>query len=59
VIGQAYDMGTDGGRQGTPTAAETWRFLDSAKRAGAIGASLWTYETSGPAQWDPLSKYAW
>ncbi len=59
VIGQAYDMAGDGGRHGVPTAAETWRFLDSAKRAGAIGASLWTYEESGPAQWDPLSKYAW
>ena len=59
VIGQAYDMAGDGGRPGVPTAAETWRFLDSAKRAGAIGASLWTYETSGPAQWVPLTRYAW
>ena len=59
VIGQAYDMGGEGGRHGVPTAAETWRFLDSAKRAGAIGASLWTYETSGPAQWIPLGKYPW
>ena len=59
VIGQAYDMAGDGGRPGVPTAAETWRFLDSAKRAGAIGASLWTYETSGPAQWVPLTRYSW
>jgi hypothetical protein len=59
VIGQAYDMADEGGRPGVPTAAETWRFLDSAKRAGAIGASLWTYETSGPAQWVPLAKYDW
>jgi hypothetical protein len=59
VIGQAYDMADEGGRHGVPTAAETWRFLDSAKRAGAIGASLWTYETSGPAQWTPLGKYPW
>jgi hypothetical protein len=59
VIGQAYDMAGDGGRHGVPTAAETWRFLDSARRAGAIGASLWTYESSGPAQWVPLTRYAW
>ncbi|BEP14570.1 hypothetical protein acdb102_28810 [Acidothermaceae bacterium B102] len=59
VIGQAYDMADEGGRPGVPTAAETWRFLDSAKRAGAIGASLWTYETSGPAQWVPLARYPW
>ena len=59
VIGQAYDMADEGGRPGVPTAAETWRFLDSAKRGGAIGASLWTYETSGPAQWVPLARYLW
>jgi hypothetical protein len=59
VIGQAYDMADEGGRPGVPTAAETWRFLDSAKRAGAIGASLWTYEQSGTAQWTPLGKYPW
>jgi hypothetical protein len=59
VIGQSYDMADEGGRPGVPTAAETWRFLDSAKRAGAIGASLWTYEESGPAQWEPLTRFAW
>jgi len=59
VIGQAYDMADEGGRPGVPTAAETWRFLDSAKRAGAIGASLWTYESSGEAQWVPLTRYPW
>jgi hypothetical protein len=59
VIGQAYDMADEGGRPGVPSAAETWRFLDSAKRAGAIGASLWTYETAGAAQWVPLTKYPW
>ena len=59
VIGQSYDMKDEGGRPGIPTAAETWRFLDSAKRAGAIGASLWTYEYATPAQWVPLAKYPW
>ena len=59
VIGQSYDMADEGGRPGVPTAAETWSFLDSAKRAGAIGASLWTYEYAGPAQWVPLTKYPW
>jgi hypothetical protein len=59
VIGQSYDMKNEGGRPGVPSAAETWRFLDSAKRAGAIGASLWTYEESTPAQWGPLAKFAW
>ncbi|MDT7572181.1 MAG: hypothetical protein QOE05_2355 [Actinomycetota bacterium] len=58
-VGQAYDMGDDGGRAGLPTRAETWRFLDSARRAGAVGASLWTMETIGKGQWSALSAYPW
>jgi hypothetical protein len=58
-VGQAYDMAQDGGRAGLPTRAETWRFLDSARRAGAVGASLWTIETIGKAQWSALSAYPW
>ncbi|MDT7544600.1 MAG: hypothetical protein QOE99_710 [Actinomycetota bacterium] len=58
-VGQAYDMRTDGGRAGLPSRAETWRFLDSARRGGAVGASLWTIETIGTAQWSALSAYPW
>jgi hypothetical protein len=58
-VGQAYDMRTDGGRGGLPTRAETWRFLDSARRGGAVGASLWTIETIGAGQWAALKSYPW
>jgi hypothetical protein len=58
-VGQAYDMAEDGGRAGLPTRAETWRFLDSARRAGAVGASLWTIEEIGKGQWSALSAYPW
>lgn len=59
VVGQAYDMGSEGGRQGLPSVGETWRFLDVAKRAGAFGASLYQYDTAGPSQWAPLTRYPW
>lgn len=59
VLGQAYDMGSEGGRAGLPTFAETWRFLDAARRAGAVGASLWTIEQTGPEQWRALTSYPW
>jgi hypothetical protein len=59
VVGQAYDMGPEGGRRGLPSGAETWRFLDVAKRGGAFGASLYTYDTAGPHQWGPLGAYPW
>lgn len=52
-------MGTEGGRPGLPTRAETWRFLDVAKRGGAIGASLWTVEKIGDEQWSALTEYPW
>ncbi len=58
-VGQAYDMGTEGGRAGLPTRAETWRFLDVAKRGGAVGASLWTIEKVGDGQFGALTDYPW
>jgi hypothetical protein len=58
-VGQAYDMGPDGGRAGLPSRAETWRFLDSARRGGAIGGSLWTIERIGSGQESALRAYPW
>ena len=59
TVGQGYDMGTEGGRRGTPSRAETLRFLDASRRAGAIGASLWTVEEAGPGQLQALADYDW
>lgn len=59
TVGQGYDMGPDGGRRGTPSKAETLRFLDASRRAGAIGASIWTLEHVGPAQLTALAHYRW
>lgn len=57
--GQGYDMGEEGGRRGVPSRAETLRFLDVAKRGGAVGASLWTVERMGTGQLEALSDYPW
>ena len=57
--GQGYDMGDEGGRRGVPTRAETWRFLDVARRGGAIGASIWTIERMGAGQAEALRDYPW
>ncbi|HET6817163.1 MAG TPA: hypothetical protein VFH66_08065 [Mycobacteriales bacterium] len=59
LIGQSYDMGPEGGRHGLPSAREIWRFLDVARRAGALGASLYVYDQTGPAQWRALGGYPW
>jgi len=59
VIGQSFDMGSMGGRHGLPTGREIWRFLDVAKRAGAVGASLYLYEQTRAPQWRALTQYPW
>ncbi|MBV9292174.1 MAG: hypothetical protein JO222_06970 [Frankiales bacterium] len=59
LIGQSYNMGPEGGRHGMPTAREIWRFLDVARRAGAVGASLYDYSESRAPQWRALARYPW
>jgi hypothetical protein len=59
VIGQGYDAGPEGGRTGAPSAAETVRFLDVARRAGASGASFWVWQSIDDEQWNALSSFPW
>jgi len=59
LIGQSYNMAPEGGRHGLPTGREIWRFLDVAKRAGAIGASLYVYSETRAPQWTALGAYPW
>jgi hypothetical protein len=59
LIGQAYDMAPEGGRVGHPSGAEIARFLDVARRDGAMGASLWDWQEINAEEWSALSGYAW
>ncbi|MDQ3895938.1 MAG: hypothetical protein M3326_01600, partial [Actinomycetota bacterium] len=59
VIGQGYNAQPEGGRAGAPSAAETVRFLDVARRNGAVGASFWVWQSMPGEQWDALSTYVW
>jgi hypothetical protein len=59
VIGQGYDAYPEGGRLGAPSAEETVRFLDVARRHGAVGASFWVWQSIGGEQWNALSTFAW
>jgi hypothetical protein len=59
LIGQGYDMAPEGGRHGPPSAEETTRFLDVARRGGATGASMWVWQSIGPHQWSALAAYPW
>ncbi len=59
AIGQDYNMGPEGGPPGLPTPLEIWRFVYMAKRSGAIGATLYDYESGGRAQLAALAAYPW
>ena len=59
VIGQGYDMAPEGGRAGPPSAEETVRFLDVARRGGAVGASFWVWHFMGDEQWDTIASFVW
>jgi hypothetical protein len=58
-VGQDYNMASEGGRVGLPSAREVWRFLDVSRRNGAIGASLYDIESGGPAPLEALTEYPW
>jgi hypothetical protein len=59
LIGQAFDLGPYGGRDGSPTGAEIARFLDVARRGGAAGASFWVWQYMTAPEWAALSGYKW
>lgn len=59
VVGQGWDMAGEGGRAGPPTALETNRFLDVARRGGALGASFWVWQSMGDEQWAALTGFPW
>jgi len=58
-VGQAYDMTDEGGRPGLPTGREVWRFLDVARRYGALGASLYTWHTVNAEELRAVGAYPW
>lgn len=58
-IGQDYNMDSEGGPIGLPSGLEVWRFLDVARRDGALGVSLYDFESGGPVQLAALRAFPW
>lgn len=58
-IGQDYNMGSEGGPYGLPSGLEIWRFVDVARRDGALGVSLYDLESGGATQLAALRIYPW
>ncbi len=58
-IGQAYDMGTEGGPVGNPRAQDTWAFMRTAKQRGAIGVSFWSWQHASSPEWRAIRLFGW
>ena len=59
LIGQAFNMAADGGRAAWPSAMEIERFMDAGRRAGAVGASFWVWQTASLDEWRAVQSYRW
>lgn len=59
LVGQAYNMADEGGRQVAPSAAETLSFLATAKASGAVGASFWSWQAADSAEWAAVASFPW
>lgn len=58
-IGQAYDMGPEGGPRGNPPAWETNKFMMAAKRYGAVGVSFWSWQHASGEQIRTIRAFPW
>jgi hypothetical protein len=59
LIGQAYDMGPEGGRTKPPSPKEITAFLAVGSRDGALGASFWSWQHATQAEWNAVARYPW
>jgi hypothetical protein len=59
IIGQAYNMAAERGRAASPSGAEITEFLEAGRKAGAIGASFWVWQSATPQEWAALTTYPW
>jgi hypothetical protein len=58
-IGQAYNMGPEGGPVGNPSAAQTVAFMETAKRLGATGVSFWSWQHATAVQLHTIRTFRW
>jgi hypothetical protein len=59
LIGQAYNMGPEGGRSVSPSPREIRAFLHVGQRRGAMGASFWDWQEMTPGEWKALAAFQW
>lgn len=58
-VGQAYDMGPEGGPQGKPRGAALWTFMHEAKTHRAVGVSFWSWQHASYTHWRTIRAFRW
>ncbi|MFY9587171.1 MAG: hypothetical protein WAT66_06930, partial [Actinomycetota bacterium] len=58
-IGQSFDMGPEGGPKGHPKGRALVRFMDAARRSGAVGVSFWSWQHTPRGLWHTIDTYRW
>ena len=58
-IGQAYDMGPEGGPKGNPPPWQSWAFMRASKEKGAVGVSFWVWETATTPEFHSIREFPW
>jgi hypothetical protein len=58
-IGQSFDMGPEGGPKGAPRGIALVRFMNEARREGAIGVSFWSWQHTPARLWRTIRGYDW
>jgi hypothetical protein len=58
-IGQAYDMGPEGGPHGPPSPEAIQTFIAAAAAKGAVGVSFWSWQHTPGRLWHAIRLYPW
>lgn len=58
-IGQAYDMGPEGGPKGLPRGSIITSFMSAAERKGAVGVSFWSWQHTNRNLRNRIAVYPW
>jgi hypothetical protein len=59
LIGQAYTMADEGGREVSPSSGEILRFLSVARSDGAPGASFWSWQEMNDDEYGAVASFSW
>ena len=58
-IGQAFDMGPEGGPKGAPSDLTVERFMQASESHSAVGVSFWSWQHTPMRLWYTIHSFPW